>query len=77
MFAVNFLAARYIARQRARLPLRPLDAPDGQLPEKMAAESVDSHASALTAHETKVALIEVELLEAGIIFHSISERPRS
>ena len=62
VFAVNFIAARYIAKQRQTLP-RPGVSDAAEHGEKIAGSAPGS--SALAAHETRVAIIEVEMLEGA------------
>jgi len=60
VFAVNFITARYIAKQRRTLSRVSHAAEHG---EKTAEPAPGS--SALAAHETRVAIIEVEMLEGA------------
>ena len=64
VFAVNFVAARQIAKQRVKLSDAPESATCGTaLDEKTAG---DDRCQALAAHETKVALLEFEMLEGAL-----------
>ena len=62
VFAVNFIAARYIAKQRRTLS-RPGVSDGAEHGEKIAEPATGP--SALVAHETRVAIIEVEMLEGA------------
>ena len=63
VFAVNFVAARYIARQRSMLSRQVVEVAESA---ERSEKATESSSQALAAHETKVAIVEVEMLEGAM-----------